>query len=340
MTSQAPIVLVVDDDAMALSLMGEVLSGTCEVVTTSTAEHALEVLRTREVAVVLADHMLPGMTGVELLDSAHRLRPSAARILVTASERVSVFKEAVNRARIHRLLVKPVRWLDLPDIIEGARREVMLEVENARLLHELAEANQRLESEVAERTRELRTAIARLEELAVRDELTGLFNHRHLQHALDVELSRAKRYGRPLSLLFIDVDHFKQCNDRYGHLGGDQLLRRIAHALLGGGESGLPLQSRASDIVGRYGGEEFVMLLPETDVNGARVKAERVRLMIASREVELEPGKEPARVTVSIGVATFPVHGVEKQQLIAAADQELYRAKSLGRDRVCVRGDA
>jgi diguanylate cyclase (GGDEF)-like protein len=339
MTTQAPIVLAVDDDTMALSLMGEVLAGTCDVVAVSSAEQALEVLRSREVAVVLTDHMLPGMTGVELLDSAHLLRPQAARILITASERVSVFKDAVNRARIHRLLVKPVRWADLPDVIEGARREVQLEVENVRLVAELAAANQRLELEVTERTRELRLAVAKLEELAVRDELTGLFNHRHLQHALDVELSRARRHARPLSVLFIDVDHFKQCNDRYGHLGGDVVLRRIAQMLLGGGESGLPVQTRASDIVGRYGGEEFVLLLPETDVNGARVKAERVRRTIESRAIPIEPGKEPAHVTVSIGLATFPTHASDKAQLLTAADEEVYRAKSEGRNRVCVRGE-
>lgn len=338
MTEHAPIVLAVDDDVMTLSLMSEVLAGHCEVIGASSAEQALELLRQREVAVILADHMLPGMTGVELLDSAQALRPSAARILITASERVSVFKDAVNRARIHRLLVKPVRWLDLPDIIEGARREVTLEVENARLLGELAEANQRLEREVAERTRELRAAVAKLEELAVRDELTGLFNHRYIQHALDVELSRARRHGRPLSVLFVDVDHFKQCNDRYGHLAGDAVLRRIGQTLIGGGDSGLPTQSRASDIVGRYGGEEFVMLLPETDVAGATVKAERVRRTIEAREFALEPGAAPARVTVSIGVASFPLHGADKKLLLTAADEEVYRAKREGRNRVCVRG--
>jgi diguanylate cyclase (GGDEF)-like protein len=340
MTKPTPIVLAVDDDAMSLSLIGEVLTGTCEVIEASSGEQALEILMSRQVSVILADHMLPGMTGVELLDSAHRLRPSAARVLITASERVSVFKDAVNRARIHRLLVKPVRWMDLPDVIESARREALLEVENARLLRELAEANQRLEHEVAVRTRELQTAVAKLEELAVRDDLTGLFNHRHIQHAFDVELSRARRHARPLSVLFIDVDHFKLCNDRYGHLGGDVVLRQIARMLLGGGQSGLPVQSRASDIVGRYGGEEFVMLLPETDVAGAVVKAERVRETIAAREIELEPGGETTRVTVSIGVATFPLHGADKPRLIAAADAEVYRAKHLGRDRVCLPGSS
>jgi diguanylate cyclase (GGDEF)-like protein len=337
MTQPPPIVLAVDDDAMALALVSEVLSPTCEVITSGTAEQALEVLRDREVAVVLADHVLPGMTGVELLDAAHALRPAAARILITASERVSVFKEAVNRARIHRLLVKPVRWLDLPDVIEGARREIGLEVENLRLVRELAASNQRLEAEVAERTRELRVAVAKLEELAARDELTGLYNHRHILHALDVELSRAKRHAHPLSVLFIDVDHFKHYNDAHGHLMGDSVLKQIARRLLGGGDSGLPLQSRASDIVARYGGEEFVMLLPETDTAGARVKAERVRHAISCRPMEID-GSSASTITVSIGVATFPMHGSDQRQLVAAADEELYRAKRLGRNRVCVRG--
>src|SRR6185436_4638575 len=142
-----------------------------------------------------------------------------------------------------------------------AIREAWLEAENARLVTELAHKNEelnqingRLEVEVRERTNELHEAIQKLEELALRDGLTGLFNHRFLQEALDAELSRARRHGHPVSLLFIDLDHFKQYNDHHGHPAGDRLLKRVADVLVGGRNSGLPVQARASDIVARYGG--------------------------------------------------------------------------------------
>jgi diguanylate cyclase (GGDEF)-like protein len=341
-TSAPRTILVVDDDADILWMIAAVLRNSFDVVTAQDGLQAVAVLEKQDVAGVIADHMMPGMTGVELLDRCHELRPAAARILITASERVNVLKDAVNRARVHRFLSKPLRLTELPATIRDAIREAWLEAENARLVTELAHkndelnhANGRLELEVRERTTELHAAIQKLEELAVRDGLTGLFNHRFLQEALDSELSRARRHGHPVSLLFIDVDHFKQYNDRHGHPAGDRLLRRVADVLVGGRNSGLPVQARASDLVARYGGEEFVMVLPETGIEGALVKAERVRRKIAEFAFDQADTQPGGIVSVSIGVAAFPEHGAEKQALIDTADRELYRAKGGGRNRVC-----
>jgi diguanylate cyclase (GGDEF)-like protein len=337
-----PKVLVVDDDDDIVWMISAVLRKDYSVLSASDGRAAMSVLEGNEIAGIIADHMMPGMSGVELLDRSLELRPEAARILITASDRVNVLKDAVNRARVHRFLSKPLRLTELPAILGEAIREAHLEAENRNLARELAIKNEQLarineglEAEVRQRTQELRAAIERLEEMALRDGLTGLFNHRHFQEALDAEISRAKRHAHAVGLLFIDVDHFKIYNDRHGHPAGDRLLRRLSEVLTGGRESGLPAQTRASDIVARYGGEEFVILLPETTFEGALVKAERIRRLISDFPFESAALQPLGRVSVSIGVAAFPEHGNEKQLLIDAADRELYRAKHGGRNRVC-----
>jgi diguanylate cyclase (GGDEF)-like protein len=335
-------VLIVDDDADILTMLHTVLRRDYDVLTANDGADALRVLAGNDVAAVLADHMMPGMTGVELLNRAHELKPGAARILVTASDRVSVVKEAINQARVHRFLSKPLRLTELPVLVAGAIREAGLEAENVRLVAELSvknaelgRANERLESEVEARTRELREANAELQQLALRDGLTGLFNHRYFQEQLDSELARARRQSEALGLLFIDVDHFKQYNDRNGHPAGDRLLRRLASVLTGGKDSGLPRIGRISDIAARYGGEEFVLILPATDTSGSLVRAERLLHSIAHYPFDFCESQPQGHVSVSIGVACFPAHAADKASLIAAADSMLYRAKRRGRNTVC-----
>ncbi len=337
-----PKVLVVDDDDDIVWMISAVLRKDYAVLSASDGKSAVLALESNDVAGIIADHMMPGMTGVELLDRSLELRPSAARILITASDRVNVLKDAVNRARVHRFLSKPLRLTELPALLNEAIREAHLEAENGRLAKQLAikndlleRANERLESEVRQRTHELRAAIEKLEELALRDGLTGLFNHRYLQEALDAEISRARRHGHPVGLVFLDVDHFKAYNDKHGHPAGDRLLRRLSEVLLGGRESGLPTQTRASDIVARYGGEEFVIVLPATSYEGTLVKAERIRRLIADHPFDHCTEQPLGRVSVSVGVAAFPDHGADKQALIDVADRELYRAKGAGRNRIC-----
>ena len=345
MAAEHPKVLVVDDDDDILWMITAVLRRDYEVITAADGRGAITALEANDVAGVIADHMMPGITGVELLDRSHELRPGAARILITASDRINVLKDAVNRAHVHRFLSKPLRLTELPGMLGDAIREARLEAENARLVTELAiknkeleGINERLEADVRQRTQELEIAVKKLEELALRDGLTNLYNHRFLQEALDGELARCRRHGHPLSLLFLDVDYFKVYNDRHGHPAGDRLLRKLADVLVGGRESGLPVQARRSDVVARYGGEEFVMVLPETTIEGAVVKAERIRRTVAEFPFEHRETQPGHCISVSIGVASFPAHGDEKQKLIDAADRELYRAKRGGRNRVCVAG--
>jgi diguanylate cyclase (GGDEF)-like protein len=160
---------------------------------------------------------------------------------------------------------------------------------------------------------------------SIRDPLTGLFNRRFLDDSLQRELRRASRKNRPLSILMLDIDHFKRFNDTFGHEAGDVLLRHLG--------SFLQSYIRADDLAFRYGGEEFVIILPEAGLDGARQRAEQLikdfkRLDVQYRGTTLGP------LTVSIGMAAFPDHGTVADTLLRAADQALYRAKAEGRDRV------
>ncbi len=162
--------------------------------------------------------------------------------------------------------------------------------------------------------------------LSITDELTGLFNYRYLQQRLDDEIERAKRYSRSLSLLMLDTDDFKKFNDTYGHIAGDQALADIGAVLR--------TAVREIDVVCRYGGEEFSVVLPETDAEGAFVVAEKVREAVASHSFSDGHGNRGVRVTVSIGLATYPSSAADREELLRQADDALYQAKHLGRDRV------
>jgi diguanylate cyclase (GGDEF)-like protein len=194
-----------------------------------------------------------------------------------------------------------------------------------RMASALQHERDNLERAVTERTKELQEANARLERLAVTDGLTGVFNHRRFQEQLQAEILRSERHKRPLSVLMIDVDFFKKVNDALGHPAGDELLRRLAEVL--------SADLRQTDLIARYGGEEFAVLLPETSKTEAVQVAERMRQAVES-QLNGEGAKWPVRITVSIGVATFPEEGPSGEQVLVAADQAMYVAKRQGRNRV------
>jgi diguanylate cyclase (GGDEF)-like protein len=160
---------------------------------------------------------------------------------------------------------------------------------------------------------------------AIRDPLTGLFNRRYMGEALERALRRAEHGGQPLSMIMFDVDHFKRLNDTSGHQAGDDLLTHIS--------SLLQARTRREDIACRYGGEEFLLILPGAPLEAALRRAEELRHAI--RETTLEQRGQPlGPISVSAGVACFPEHGTTADELLRAADSALYRAKDLGRDRV------
>ncbi len=165
-----------------------------------------------------------------------------------------------------------------------------------------------------------------MERLATTDGLTGLNNHRHFQEMLSKEIERSKRYKRPLSLLLLDIDHFKSFNDTYGHPVGDLVLKEISLCIR--------KSIRINDIPARYGGEEFTVIIPETNFDGAMVIAERIRSTIECHIIRSY--EKQLHVTVSIGCASFPSHVINQQELIDCADKALYYSKEHGRNKVTV----
>jgi diguanylate cyclase (GGDEF)-like protein len=167
-------------------------------------------------------------------------------------------------------------------------------------------------------------SVKRLEELATTDGLTGCFNKRYFNEQMRAKLSAAERFGRKLSLVITDIDHFKGVNDTYGHAAGDAVIRELGAILL--------RIKRETDVVARFGGEEFCLLCEETNTEGAMLLAERVREELAATVFETELGK--LQVTCSLGVSTFPDHARARESLFESADKALYRAKHGGRNRV------
>lgn len=192
--------------------------------------------------------------------------------------------------------------------------------------HGLSGTKEALEAEVARRTEELSRANERLEKLALTDPLTGLFNRRYLDQTLALEITRQRRSGRPFSVLMLDLDHFKHYNDTHGHPRGDELLRRLARILTE--------HLRGSDVVARVGGEEFLVLLFDTDLDAAVTAGEKLRAAVADHPFAFGDEQPLGRVTVSVGAAGWPTHGDDVDRVLDAADQALYASKAAGRNRV------
>jgi diguanylate cyclase (GGDEF)-like protein len=159
-------------------------------------------------------------------------------------------------------------------------------------------------------------------EQATRDALTGLYNRREIDHLAEAAVKLAERHGRPLALLMADIDHFKQINDRYGHAAGDEVIRNVAERISS--------CCRESDVIGRYGGEEFILILPEASLEDALTTGDKLRRILSERPIPFESLTIPA--TMSVGAAAWQTP-MTASSLVAAADRALYQAKALGRNR-------
>lgn len=187
-----------------------------------------------------------------------------------------------------------------------------------------------LEVAVMARTAELRAANAKLEELSIRDGLTGLFNRRAMAEKLDELHGCSRRYGSPYSVILLDIDHFKNFNDSLGHVQGDQALRDLSRLL--------EASVRTLDFVYRYGGEEFLIVMPETDHESVRPVAERIRERVEASALPHPQSSTGPFVTVSVGHASVTRHNIDRfaewTDVVESADKALYRAKQSGRNRV------
>jgi diguanylate cyclase (GGDEF)-like protein len=263
---------------------------------------ALDLVRKNPPDLMLLDVMLPDIDGYEI---ARRVKnddnmPFIPIILVTARD-TTQDKVAGLDAGADDYLTKPINFPELE-----ARVRSMLRIK-------------RLQDEIELKNREL-------ERLSISDGLTGLFNHRHIHNLLHEEFERADRLGERLSVAMFDLDRFKSVNDTHGHQAGDRVLEQMAEILREA--------AREIDRLGRYGGEEFMGILPGTSIDDAEVFVERVRHEVARRPFNI--GKdEPLKMTTSVGIATYPDPNItDPETLVRLADEALYAAKAMGRNRV------
>jgi diguanylate cyclase (GGDEF)-like protein len=215
-------------------------------------------------------------------------------------------------------------------LVELQRLNAVLRRQTAERAEQLEIARSALGQEVTKRLwaeKELTQANRRLQDKALRDALTGLYNRRYLEESLDREASRARRSEKPFGVMMIDIDHFKRFNDTFGHAAGDAVLRTVGQLLLS--------LARAEDIPCRYGGEEFVLVMSHASPATLRERAEKLRLGVQKLAIECD-GRNVGPITLSVGIAMFPDHGDSGQAVLQAADTAMYRAKAAGRNRVVV----
>ncbi len=336
---------MVDDERENLEYMERALRAGFSVTSAMGGAEALAQLEAQHFAVVVSDHRMPEMTGVELLRQVRDRWPNTQRLVVTAYADLEATIDAINRAHVDGYLKKPLGKDEIVTAINTAVELYELKQQNQALMRELEHKNAELmekerllELSLDDKSRELLRVNKHLEQMVVRDGLTGLYNHRYFQERIEDEVRRARRYNLNLALVFCDIDNFKRYNDANGHPMGDQALIDVAR-ILANGRTALPRgigKVRETDIVARYGGEEFVILLPETDKPGAAVMAERVRLAVEGHRFPGADTMPGGKLTVSVGVAAYPSDAQSRGELIERADQALYRAKSLGKNRVAL----
>jgi two-component system cell cycle response regulator len=280
-------ILVVDDEVEITKSLARDLRRHAVVETFTDPREALKAISEKNYSLILSDLKMPHMSGLDFLAECRSLQPKAQRILLTAYIDLASLPDSINKAHLNFILTKPWEPADLQEIIERFQRLGELERENEEL-----------------------------RKLALTDGLTGIANHRYFWERLDSEFSRAKRYGRPLSLIMSDVDNFKKINDTLGHQKGDEVLKACAEALVQG--------QRISDTVARYGGEEFAIILPEVTRPKALEIAERLLLKV----------DEVAKVGMSFGVAAYPDDASSSTELVDKADRALLKAKETGKHKV------
>jgi diguanylate cyclase (GGDEF)-like protein len=318
----------VDDEPAVLALLADQLGPAFDVRVAGSADQARRALTEQRADIVLSDLVLPDGSGLQLLDWVYRHHPHTARVLLTGTGRIEDAADAVNCARVHRLILRPWRAEDLLASLRSVASGVLLERRHEQLLDEYRRLNLELEKRVQDRTRELQMKNQILEKMALTDPLTGLPNRRAIELIARKELLRRTRSPAGIAFGLVDADRFKQVNSRYLLCGGDHVLVWLGQVLAA--------SVRGTDALGRVGGEEFMVVAPATDLAGAEVLAERLRATVAANETSFHG--EPIRMTVSVGFAVAPADVTAGyDQLREVAAEALSEAKATGRDRCVVR---
>lgn len=306
MVAKAKVLLVEDDPVQANATKRILQDSGYEVIWSQDGVNAIKTVKMTKPDIILLDVVLPGLDGYEVCRWL-KLDESAKGIPVIM---LTVKKELADKiSGLHigadDYLPKPYNELEL----------------NARIYASLR--TKALQDELRMKNKQLEELLGRVEYMAITDALTGLYNRRRFHAVLLKEFERSKRYGTPFSLIMLDIDHFKEVNDDYGHNAGDTVLKEVSNILV--------KSIREIDTASRFGGEEFMVVLPNTEKENARIVAERMRVGI-----ELHRLQEVDRmITVSIGVAGLPDPGIANEdKLIRCADYALYCAKQNGRNRI------
>jgi diguanylate cyclase (GGDEF)-like protein len=287
---QSAEILLIEDEAEASEKLGAVLyAAGHNVNVASSAKEGLKLLKDLKCAVVITELRLPDMGGVELIRAIKNIDAKISVIVITPYLFINSAIEAMENGAFG-YITKPFNPSEIRIVVQHAVERYFL----------MDEANKK----------------SYYYDLSILDGLTGVYNHRYLHEVLDRELMRARRYPQSLSLVMVDVDNFKKYNDTNGHMAGDELLKGLTNLFV--------RSLRNLDMVFRYGGEEFCILLIETNKEGARLAAERLLNLV----------RLSLPTTISMGIAEFPTDSKEKDMLIDKADKALYQAKSTGKNKV------
>ena len=313
--------LIIEDDLDQRELIAESIEGHFGIGTAMAVETLADALRQPldTFDLILSDYNLPDATGLEVLEQISAISQTPV-ILVTGENHAETAAEAIRHGAMDYIVKVGDYLFTIPLVVEKNLTVAKIKCENETLRLQLERALQ----DVSEKNTQLEESLRRVEELAATDALTSLYNRRHFSRVSEQLFSEAYRYNKDLACIMLDMDGFKQVNDTHGHQAGDALLMLAGKVIAA--------NLRRMDIAARYGGDEFVILLPQAGIDEARIVAERIRDEFrAAGSLQLKDMK----VSMSMGLATFsqtrPLTG---EQLIAAADAAMYRAKQAGRDRI------
>jgi len=341
--------LIVSEQPDLLTEIAALLGQEFDVQPAAGVAEAMQALTCHHFDLLLADQALRPMTGLDLLDGVRRLSPRTTGILLIGTGDVGQAGEALRGGRIHACILHPLRADGLLSVLRGAARQILRERDRALLQHDIrqlqlnwhqtllgqgfalkqtADLLARNAAELEEDNRRLRQYALELECQAATDPLTGLFNRRAIESLAEAELSRRARHPGPMALGLIDADRFKRINTRHLLPGGDQALIGISRALAE--------NLRASDRVGRFGGEEFLVVAPHTNLTGAAALAERLRSAV--EQTTISYNGRPIPVTVSVGFAVVEANQTcDSNRLRHVAASALAEAKSAGRNCSVIR---